>query len=133
MLNGNKTGDERGEWTYMSKRGSFIIDYAIVNQDAWEETKTFKIGERVDTDHQLLEIEITRKSAQNEKVKRGKRGVAIWTEETLKKFNEKEGSVRVEGDSVEERWSLKKACKNCITWRRIKKKQRKSWERRGKD
>jgi hypothetical protein len=36
VLNGNKQGDEEGEWTYVGSRGETVIDYAIVNEEAWE-------------------------------------------------------------------------------------------------
>jgi hypothetical protein len=35
VLNGNKQGDEEGEWTYAGSRGEIVIDYAIVNEEAW--------------------------------------------------------------------------------------------------
>ncbi|KAH0817747.1 hypothetical protein GEV33_005045 [Tenebrio molitor] len=36
VLNGNKQGDEEGEMTYVGSRGETDIDYAIVNEPAWE-------------------------------------------------------------------------------------------------
>jgi hypothetical protein len=47
VLNGNKRGDEEGEVTYVGSRGETVIDYAIVNEAAWERVKEFKVGERV--------------------------------------------------------------------------------------
>ncbi|KAJ3664923.1 hypothetical protein Zmor_000456 [Zophobas morio] len=31
ILNGNKEGDEEGEWTYVGARGESIIDYGIIS------------------------------------------------------------------------------------------------------
>jgi hypothetical protein len=45
VLNGNKQGDEEGEWTYIGSRGETVIDYGIVNEEAWEREK-FRIEER---------------------------------------------------------------------------------------
>jgi hypothetical protein len=36
VLNGNKQRDEEGEWTYIGSKGETVIDYAIVNEEAWE-------------------------------------------------------------------------------------------------
>jgi hypothetical protein len=45
-LNGNKQGDEEGEWTYTDSRGETMIDYGIVNEETWERVGKFRIGER---------------------------------------------------------------------------------------
>jgi hypothetical protein len=34
VLNGNKQGDEEGEWTYIDSRGETLIDYGIVNEES---------------------------------------------------------------------------------------------------
>jgi hypothetical protein len=39
VLNGNKQGDEEGEWTYIGSRRETVIDYGIVNEEAWEKYK----------------------------------------------------------------------------------------------
>jgi hypothetical protein len=36
VLNGNKQGDEEGEWTNIGSTGGTVIDYGIVNEEAWE-------------------------------------------------------------------------------------------------
>lgn len=56
FLNGNKEGDEQGEWTFTGTLGSSVIDYAICNAEAWEEIEKFKVGERTESDHMPLEI-----------------------------------------------------------------------------
>jgi hypothetical protein len=58
VLNGNKQGDEEGGMTYVANRGETVIDYAIVNEAAWERVEEFKVGERVDSGHLPLEINI---------------------------------------------------------------------------
>jgi hypothetical protein len=40
------------------QQGGTVIDYAIVNEAAWERVEEFKVGERVDYDHLPLEITI---------------------------------------------------------------------------
>jgi hypothetical protein len=34
VLNGNKLGDEEGEWTYIGSRRERETDYGIVNEEA---------------------------------------------------------------------------------------------------
>ncbi|KAJ3656642.1 hypothetical protein Zmor_015699 [Zophobas morio] len=58
VLNGVEEGDEGGEFTWIGKRGESVIDYVIVNGLAEEEVETFKIGERVDSDHMPLEVKV---------------------------------------------------------------------------
>lgn len=36
ILNGNKEGDEKGEFTYVEAKGQSVIDYVIMNVEAWE-------------------------------------------------------------------------------------------------
>jgi hypothetical protein len=36
VLNGNKEGDKKGEWTNIGSTGETVIDYGIVNEEAWE-------------------------------------------------------------------------------------------------
>ncbi|KAJ3658794.1 hypothetical protein Zmor_010515 [Zophobas morio] len=50
--------NNKEEWTYVGARGESIIDYGIVNEEAWEEIESFKVGERVESDHMPLEIKI---------------------------------------------------------------------------
>jgi hypothetical protein len=58
VLNGNKQGDEEGKWTYIAGRGEIVIDYGIVNEEAWERVEEFRIGKRVESDDLPLEISI---------------------------------------------------------------------------
>ena len=44
ILNGNKEGDEEGEFTYIGPNGASVIDYAITNDAAWEDIEKFTIG-----------------------------------------------------------------------------------------
>jgi hypothetical protein len=56
-MDGNKQGDEEGEWTYeIGSREETMIEYEIVNEEAWERIEEFGIGETVESDHLPLEI-----------------------------------------------------------------------------
>jgi hypothetical protein len=39
-------GDEEGKWTYIGSRGEIMIVYGVMNEEAWERVKQFRIGER---------------------------------------------------------------------------------------
>lgn len=43
IANGNITGDEEGEFTFLGTRGSTVIDYVIINERIKEKIGTFKI------------------------------------------------------------------------------------------
>ncbi|XP_068900490.1 golgin subfamily A member 6-like protein 25 [Tenebrio molitor] len=91
VLNGNKRGDEEGEVTYVGSRGETVIDYAIVNEAAWERVKEFKVGERVDSDH--LPLEITIEGTNQEEKEKGEMReeekkviVKVWSEHGVKEY-----------------------------------------------
>jgi hypothetical protein len=60
VLNGNKQGDEGGKWTYIGSRGEKVIDYGIMNKEAWERVEEFRIEKKVESDHLPLEVNIER-------------------------------------------------------------------------
>jgi len=65
VLNGKIEGDWEEEFTYVGARSNSVIDYAVIRRDNVEEInvriKSFKIGNRMDTDHLPLKIEIEKK------------------------------------------------------------------------
>jgi hypothetical protein len=85
-LNGNKQGDEEGEWTNIGSKGEIVIDYGIVNEEAWESVEEFRIGERVESDHLPLEISIEgtnhkERGKGRAKKKERKVTIKIWDDE----------------------------------------------------
>jgi hypothetical protein len=58
-LNGNKQWEE-GDWTYRGCRVETVIDYGIVNEEAWE---------RVESDH--LEIALRKRRGGKEQRRKG--------------------------------------------------------------
>jgi hypothetical protein len=71
-LNGNKQGGEEGEWTYIGSRGETVIDYGIVNEEAWERVEKFRIKERAELDH--LEIALSKGRGGKEQTEKERRG-----------------------------------------------------------
>jgi len=58
IANGNMKGDENGKLTYIGERGESMVDYVLVNQKAWDKIEKMKIGNRVESDYQPLEVDI---------------------------------------------------------------------------
>ncbi len=58
VINVWKLGDEEGEWTYVADWGCTIIYYGIVNGKAEGEVMGFRVGERTESDHMPLNMEL---------------------------------------------------------------------------
>jgi hypothetical protein len=92
VLNGNCIGDEKGEYTYIGSRGETVIDYVMVNEEAWDKIEEFKVGERVESDHMPLEVR-TKGREKERSMKDVKRKIVknIWTEEGKEKYRARLG------------------------------------------
>jgi len=58
ILNGNKEGDEEGQWTFEGTMGSSVIDYAITNAITWDKVSRIEIVSRADSDHLPIILEL---------------------------------------------------------------------------
>jgi len=58
IYNGCIKGDEDGEFTFTGGRGNSVIDYVIGEEETRDHIRWVRIGERVESDHQPLEIRI---------------------------------------------------------------------------
>ncbi|XP_063912037.1 uncharacterized protein LOC135128890 [Zophobas morio] len=98
VLNGMKEGDEEGKFTWIGKRAESVIDYVIVNGLAEEEVETFKIGERVDSDHMPLEVKVRGISRGSGCVRNevGKEKKIWWKKHFMKLLNGKEERIVVQ-------------------------------------
>jgi len=56
IFNGNTKGDEEGEYTYTGGRGCTVIDYVIGEGEVKDRVERMRIGDRVDSDHQPVEV-----------------------------------------------------------------------------
>ncbi|XP_025266706.1 golgin subfamily A member 6-like protein 6 [Camponotus floridanus] len=120
---------EKGElvWDEKEKRrakGSSVIDYAICNTETWEEIKSFRIGERTESDHQLLEIELkatTEETRNREEVKEIE--IEDWTEEGIKIYQENLKKRKAEKEEIQEEWEeLAKEIRKAINKKKVKNK-----------
>lgn len=55
-VNGNVKGDEEGEYIFTSANGCTIIDYIMKEEEGRLKVKKMVIGDRVDSDHQSVEV-----------------------------------------------------------------------------
>ena len=59
LLNGRSSGDMPGEFTFRSRRGASAIDYIIIPSALKEYITKFQVGERTESDHYPLTLELT--------------------------------------------------------------------------
>ena len=58
-LNGNHTGDQNGQFTFVSNQGNSVIDYFIVSVDLISKLNmNFVAGDRVESSHMPLQLNI---------------------------------------------------------------------------
>jgi len=89
IANRNIRGDENGELTYIGGRGESIVDYVLVNQKAWDKIEKMKTGNRVESNHQPLEIEIRIKNKREiESYKVERKEIVEWGEENIELYRQ---------------------------------------------
>jgi hypothetical protein len=105
VLNGNCIGDEKGEYTYIGSRGETVIDYVMVNEEAWDEIEEFKVGERVESDHMPLEVRTKGREQERGSMKDVKRKIVknIWTEEGKEKYTARLREAKYEEEEINEK------------------------------
>jgi len=139
ILNGTIEGDWEGEYTYVGARGNSVIDYVVVNEEMRDRIRLFKIGEKVDSDHLPLEIEIVEEEGrkpeqEQEKIEEEEEiEVVIWDKEAIQKYNEKteemskmEDQGVCELETVEEKWErLKRIVHGAMVKRKVRRRKKK--------
>jgi len=119
ILNGCTEGDWEGEFTYIGARGTSVIDYVITSENISNRISSFRIGNRVDSDHMPLELTIQmrrrnrqeRKTSSREERNKKEREIILWNQEAKELFAEKaeelcrtECEARKEVETIEEKW-----------------------------
>jgi len=143
VMNGTTNGEWRGEYTYIGARGSSVIDYVFVNEAAHDRVLSFKVEDRIDSDHMPLSVRI-RKREEEQEEEAGKeeertrtKEKIMWNEEAIKKYQQmtEEVGQKEEGWTVEERWKRikdmveKAMVKKTIKLRRTKIGYKDWWDR----
>jgi hypothetical protein len=82
-LNGSTKGDEMGEYTFIGGRGGTIIDYVLGNKEVRDKVERMYIGDRIDSDHQPVEVWIRGENidARRRQRGRGERIGGTWDKE----------------------------------------------------
>lgn len=129
MLNGNVTGDMEGECTYVGARGTTVTDYGILNARGLERTEEFRIGEKIEGDHQPLQLRVKGHWMSRREIECGKtieREIVDWTEDSIKTYREqsKEGTFE-ETDVEGNRRDLKEKVEGILMKRKIKRREKK--------
>ena len=93
-LNGNHTGDENGQFTFVSNQGNSVIDYFIVSVDLISKLNmNFVVGDRVESSHMPLQLNFNshpntkRKTSRNENKKESTTTLK-WNHEKVEDFLE---------------------------------------------
>jgi len=102
IFNGCGKGDEEGEFTFTGGRENTVIDYAIGEEEVRERIREFKVGDRIESDHQPLELRIEGevrmgRGGGKRKGKGIRRWKGVWSEDGRKDFVERLGEIRVGG------------------------------------
>jgi len=77
IFNGIVRGDEKGEFTFTRGKGDTVIDYVMGDEEVEEKVKRMRIGDRIDSDHHLVELWMEGESGKNT----GRRGRGRYEEE----------------------------------------------------
>lgn len=136
VLNGRTKGDWEGEYTYVGARGSTVIDYIFVNEKIQDRVSEFRVGERVDSDHMPVCMELGTEEEEHTRSRRHwnesetqeeNRKVVCWNEEARKRYRDKTEEmewVSQPDESVDSAWlRLKGMVKEAFIYkeRKIKK------------
>ena len=135
ILNGTMEGDWEGEYTYVGARGCSVIDYIVVNENVRDKICNFRIGDRVDSDHLPLEMEVIEEEGRDleeeEERKKEEMEIIVWDREAIEVYEERteelcEGEElgEKEEDTIEEKWEkIKKIVHEAMIKKKIRKKK----------
>ncbi len=135
VLNGWCDGDAEGQFTYIGKDVSTVIDYGVVNECASREVESMTVGERTESGHMPLVVKIGRKEGE-EKMERGRDKWFFkpydWSIEGRKQYEERVVEqimgIPKEG-TIEERWGR---IKGIIEKARVRERRKVGGERESK-
>ncbi|KAJ3619462.1 hypothetical protein MTP99_005142 [Tenebrio molitor] len=70
-----RSGTNKG--TYIGSRKETVIDYGIVNEEAWERVEEFRIGEKVESDHLEIALRKRRRGKEQRRKEVGDRNKTV--------------------------------------------------------
>ncbi|XP_015437252.1 PREDICTED: uncharacterized protein LOC107192490 [Dufourea novaeangliae] len=132
FLNGNKTGGEEGEYTHIGGRGATVIDYVVTNTGAWDRIKEMRVGERTESDHMPLVVELWQEEEEIKKKEKGKKRVfTVWDNEAKDMYRKRLEEAEMKESEVKKIWEkLKKLIDNSMVKKEIylgKRKEEAAW------
>ena len=137
IFNGDMRGDEEGEWTFTGGRGNTVIDYVIGNEECREKVKRLRVGDRIDSDHNPIEVELEGRQVEEKRNgEKDKVGRGVWNVERRRRFKEEIRGLERKGNGIEEEWeTMEKGLKEAMrkTEREIRREERKGkgwWDER---
>lgn len=86
-INGSR--GKEGEWTFITEAGASVIDYVVTNEKALEEVIKVEEGNRTESDHVPLEVEIEGKEENRKKSEIITREKCIWIREGVEYYHSK--------------------------------------------
>src|SRR5436190_6586989 len=106
IVNGEVRGDEEGEWIFRGGRGNKVIDYVIGKEECREKVKRLRVGDKIDSDHHPIEVEMEGKRVGEEKRGREQNrvGRGVWNLEGRRRFREEIRGMEKKGNGIEEEW-----------------------------
>ena len=88
IVNGLCTGDVDGGFTYVSPRGSSVIDYFIISEDLFSAPCELRVGNWVDSWHQPVEMKLTKVGQTTDKLTQVENSeeCIMWSEACLPNY-----------------------------------------------
>jgi len=134
ILNGNKEGDEEGEWTFEGKGqrvANSVIDLGVVNWAAWEKVDRFEVGVRIESDHQPVMVRIgeVRETEGGTKAEESEIKYQDWSEEGENEYRKRLERVEWNSKGVEEGWEeLEEVVRKATQYKVMKKSKKVGWK-----
>lgn len=87
ILNGCEEIQETGEWTFIGKQGSSVIDYIITNSETCSKVMTVRVENRSESDHLPLVVLTDRKrEIEEENANKKVVNISDWSEEGVEHY-----------------------------------------------
>lgn len=128
ILNGNKEGDQKGEWTFERGTNRSVIDYGITNLRSWDKIEAFRVIRRADSDHHPITVEIE-EVGRRENSKKKREMIQDWSEKGIQVFKENTKNLECDSTGVENKWrELKDKISDAINMRKRGRAREAGWK-----
>lgn len=123
---------KRGEFTFTGGKRNTIINYTIGDKEAKEETDRMRVGNKVDSNHQPVEVWIKGEEEKEVGGRKRRRWRGTWNEKGSDRFIKKLENIKLGDGKIGEEWDkverkIKEAMKK--TESEMGKKKRGWWDK----